>query len=186
MHMKRTTIIVIAVIVLLAAYFGLTYNRLVTEKTAADTQWAQVETQYQRRFDLIPSLVNSVKGVMKQEQAVFGAIADARTHYAGAATPDEKAKAASELESSYARLLVVMENYPTLRSSENVLDLQSQIEGTENRIAVERNRYNEAVRSYNLSAGRFPSSLVAGMFGFAPRAYFQAAAGSEAAPTVNL
>ncbi len=184
--MKRSTVIVIAVIVVVLAYFGLTYNSLVSARTAADAQWAQVETQYQRRYDLIPNLVNAVKGVMKQEQAVFTAIADARTHYAGAQSTDDKAKAASEVESSYARLLVVMENYPQLKSSENVLALQSQIEGTENRISVERGRFNDAVRAYNLSVSRFPSSLVAGMFGFPPRAYLQAAAGTDAAPTVNL
>lgn len=184
--MKRSTIIIIAIVVLVLAYFGLTYNHLVTARTASDAQWAQVETQYQRRFDLIPNLVNAVKGTMKQEQAVFTAIADARTHYAGAASVDDKAKAASEVESSFARLLVVMENYPTLKSSDNVLALQSQIEGTENRISVERGRFNESVGSYNLIVSRFPSSLVAGMFGFPVKAYFQAAAGTDVAPTVNL
>jgi LemA protein len=184
--MKKSTIVIIAVIVVILGYFGTSYNRLVTLNTAADAQWAQVETQYQRRFDLIPNLVNAVKGVMKQEQAVFDAIADARTHYSGAATPNDKAAAASEVESSFARLLVVMENYPQLQSSQNVLALQSQIEGTENRISVERGRYNEAVRDYNLSASRFPSSLAAATFGFHPRAYFEAAAGTEAAPSVQF
>ncbi|HEU0081073.1 MAG TPA: LemA family protein [Candidatus Paceibacterota bacterium] len=184
--MKQSTIIIIAVIVLVLAYFGFTYNHLVTARTAADAQWAQVEAQYQRRFDLIPNLVNAVKGSMKQEQAVFGAIADARTHYANAKGVDDKAQAASEVESSFARLLVVMENYPALKSSENVMALQSQIEGTENRISVERGRFNEAVGSYNLAVSRFPSALVASTFGFQPRAYFKAAAGTEVAPTVNL
>jgi len=184
--MKRSTIIVIAVVVLVLAYFGLTYNNLVTARTTADAQWAQVQAQYQRRFDLIPNLVNAVKGVMKQETAVFGAIADARTHYGAATSIDDKAKAASEVESSFARLLVVMENYPVLKSSDNVLALQSQIEGTENRISVERGRFNEAVGSYNLIVSKFPSSLVAGMFGFPVRAYFQAAAGTDVAPAVNL
>jgi LemA protein len=184
--MKKSTIIILVIVVGILGYFGLTYNKLVTTNTGADAQWAQVETQYQRRFDLIPNLVNAVKGIMKQEQAVFGAIADARTHYAGATNADEKAKAASEVESSFARLLVVMENYPQLQSAENVMALQSQIEGTENRISVERGRYNEAVRSYNLMTGRFPSSLVASVTGFKTRAYFEAAAGSDVAPTVNF
>ncbi len=184
--MKKTTIIIIAVIVILAGYFGITYNKLVSARTSADAQWAQVETQYQRRFDLIPNLVNAVKGVMKQETAVFGAIADARTRYAGAATPDAKAAAASEVESSFARLLVVMENYPQLQSASNVQTLQAQIEGTENRISTERGRYNDDVRSYNLAVSRFPSSLVASMFGFDSRAYFEAAAGTEVAPTVQF
>src|SRR6185369_14362154 len=125
--MKKTTIIVIAVIVVVVGYVGLAYNRLVSTSAAVDAQWAQVETQYQRRFDLIPNLVNAVKGVMKQETAVFGAIADARTHYANAQTTSEKAVAAGEVESSYARLLVVIENYPQLKSADNVLALQSQI-----------------------------------------------------------
>jgi LemA protein len=184
--MKKSTIIIIAVIVIVLGYAGITYNRLVSASTGTDAQWAQVETQYQRRFDLIPNLVNAVKGVMKQEQTVFTAIADARTHYAGAKSVNEKAIAAGEVESAYARLLVVMENYPTLKSADNVLSLQSQIEGTENRISVERGRFNDAVRSYNLITARFPSSLIASIFGFDAKAYFQSAAGSEAAPTVNL
>ncbi|HEY0908143.1 MAG TPA: LemA family protein [Candidatus Paceibacterota bacterium] len=184
--MKKSTIIIIAVVVILVGYFAMTYNRLVTARTAADAQWAQVETQYQRRFDLIPNLVNAVKGVMKQETAVFGAIADARTRYAGATTPDAKAAAASEVESSFARLLVVMENYPQLQSSANVQTLQAQIEGTENRISTERGRYNEDVRSYNLVVSRFPSSLVASVTGFDSRSYFEAAAGTEVAPTVEF
>lgn len=184
--MKKSTIVIIAVIVIILGYVGLTYNRLVTASTAADAQWAQVETQYQRRFDLIPNLVNAVKGVMKQEQAVFGAIADARTHYAGAVTPDAKAQAANEVESAYARLLVVMENYPQLKSSENVQTLQAQIEGTENRISVERGRFNDAVRDYDLVVNRVPSSIVASLFGFGPRAYFQSDASAAAAPTVQF
>lgn len=184
--MKKILIAVIVIVVLFGAYAWSTYNKLVTTSAQADSQWAQVETQYQRRFDLIPSLVNAVKGSMQQEQAVFGAIADARTRYAGATTPDEKAAAASEVESAFARLLVVMENYPQLQSSQNVLALQSQIEGTENRISTERGRYNEDVRAYNLTASRFPGSIVAGMFGFDARSYFEAAAGTEVAPTVNF
>lgn len=184
--MKKITIIIIAVIVVFAGYFALTYNKLVTAQTVADAQWAQVETQYQRRYDLIPNLVNAVKGVMKQETAVFGAIADARTRYAGAVTPDAKAAAATEVESSLARLLVVMENYPTLQSSANVQTLQAQIEGTENRISVERMRYNDQVGTYNLTVSRFPSSLVASLAGFTTRTYFKAAAGTEVAPTVQL
>lgn len=184
--MKKGTIIVIAIVVIILGYIGLTYNSIVTASTAANAQWAQVEAQYQRRLDLIPNLVNAVKGVMKQETAVFTAIADARTHYAGAITTDDKAKAASEVESAYARLLVVMENYPQLKSADNVLTLQSQIEGTENRISVERGRFNDAVRAYNLDVSRFPSSFVAHAFGFAPEAYFQSAAGADVAPTVEF
>lgn len=184
--MNKTLVIIIALVVIIGGYVGMTYNRLVTAQTSANAQWADVETQYQRRFDLIPNLVESVKGVMAQEQAVFGAIADARTRYAGATTPDQKAAAATEVESAFARLLVVMENYPQLKSSENVLALQSQIEGTENRISVERTRYNDSVRGYNLLTTRFPSAFIAGIFGFDNRAYFEAAAGTEVAPKVEF
>ncbi len=184
--MKKIVIILVVVLVVFGFYFTSTYNKLVTANTVADAQWAQVETQYQRRFDLIPNLVNAVRGIMKQEQAVFNAIADARTRYTGALTPNDKAAAASEVESAFARLLVVMENYPQLQSASNVSALQSQLEGTENRISVERGRYNEEVRDYNLIVSRFPSSLVAGIVGFDSRSYFEAAAGSEVAPTVEL
>ncbi len=184
--MKKTIISIVILVVIILGYIGVTYNKLVGASVAVDTQWAQVETQYQRRFDLIPNLVNAVKGVMKQEQAVFGAIADARTRYSGAATVNAKAQAAGELESAFARLLVVMENYPQLKSSENVLGLQSQIEGTENRISTERGRFNEEVKVFNLISSRFPSSLVARMFNFDTKAYFQSAAGTDLAPKVDL
>jgi LemA protein len=184
--MKKSTIIILAVIVLLALYVGVSYNRFVSAGTAVDAQWAQVETQYQRRFDLIPNLVGAVKGIMKQEQEVFGAIADARTRYAGAASTEEKVQAASDLESSFARLLVVMENYPQLQSSANVRDLQAQIEGTENRISVERGRFNEEVRGYNLAVSRFPGKLIASMFGFAPRSYFQSVEEADQSPKVEF
>jgi LemA protein len=184
--MKKIVIILVVVLVIFGFYFTSTYNKLVSANTAADAQWAQVETQYQRRFDLIPNLVNAVKGIMKQEQAVFNAIADARTRYAGASNPNEKAAAASEVESAFARLLVVMENYPQLQSAANVSALQAEIEGTENRISVERMRYNEQVRDYNLIVNRFPGSMVAGITGHDSRTYFEAAAGTEAAPTVEF
>ncbi len=184
--MKKTTIALVVVALLVVGYSFTTYNKLVTASETVDTQWAQVETQYQRRFDLIPNLVNSVKGAMQQEEAVFSAIADARTRYAGAPSVDAKAQAASEVESAFARLLVVMENYPQLKSIDTVQTLLAQIEGTENRISVERGRYNDDVRIYNLSVRRFPGSMVAGLFGYDVKAYFQAAAGSDAAPTVEF
>ncbi len=184
--MKKSTIIVWTIVVLVLVYSGVTYNSLVTADTAADAQWAQVETQYQRRFDLIPNLVNSVKGVMAQEQTVFGAIADARTRYSGAKTTNEKVAAASDVESAFSRLLVIMENYPQLKSSENVLALQSQIEGTENRVSVERSRFNDSIRSYNLLVSRFPSALVARLFGYSPKVYFQSVEQASEAPKVEF
>jgi LemA protein len=184
--MKKGIIAIIVIVVLVVLYGFTTYNSLVSLNVAADTQWKQVETQYQRRFDLIPNLVESVKGVLKQEQTVFAAIADARTHYAGAATPDAKAQAASEVESALGRLLVITENYPQLKSSETVQTLMSQLEGTENRISVERSRYNEMIGAYNLKVKSIPSSIIAAMAGFHERAYFNAAPGAEVAPKVNL
>lgn len=184
--MNKFIIGILIVVVLLGVYGFATYNSLVTLNVAADTQWKQVETNYQRRFDLIPNLVESVKGLMQQEQAVFLGIADARTKYSGAVTPSDKAAAATQVESALGRLLVVMENYPTLQSSGTVQTLMSQLEGTENRISVERMRYNEAVQAYNLKVMRLPSSILASLTGFHERAYFEAAAGAENAPTVKF
>ena len=179
-------VILIGIIILAGLYIGSAYNALVRSNESVTAQWAQVESQYQRRFDLIPNLVESVKGIMKQEQAVFTAIADARTHYAGAATPDQKASAAGQVESSLARLLVVMENYPQLKSADNVQSLMAEIAGTENRISVERMRYNEMVRDYNVSAKTFPGSLIASLFGFGPRTMFEAQTGAADAPKVQF
>jgi len=159
---------------------------MVAMNEGVDAQWAQVESQYQRRLDLVPNLVNSVKGIMAQEQEVFTAIAEARTRYAGAATTDAKVAAATEFESAFARLLVVMENYPQLRSVESVNALMAELAGTENRISVERMRYNEAVRDYNVSVKTFPRTLVASWFGFVPRTMFEAEERAAEAPEVNL
>ncbi|MFA6536265.1 MAG: LemA family protein [Candidatus Paceibacterota bacterium] len=183
---KKTIYIIIAVVIVILLYVWGGYNGLVTTNLAADTQWSQVETQYQRRFDLIPNLVESVKGVMKQEQAIFTALADARTKYSGSTSADAKAQAAGQVETALGRLLAVVENYPTLKSSENVQTLMSQLEGTENRISVERKRFNETVMAYNLKVKTFPSSLLAKTFGFADRALFDAVSGSEVAPKVSL
>lgn len=184
--MKKGILIIVGVLALIALYVGMSYNGLVTANEKADAQWATVETQYQRRFDLIPNLVNSVKGILTQEQTVFQNIADARTKYAGATTPDAKAEAASEVETSLGRLLVIVENYPDLKSSANMQDLMSQLEGSENRISVERTRFNEVIRDYNLSIKRIPKSIIASIFGFEERAYFEATEGTEVAPTVEF
>jgi LemA protein len=184
--MNKKTIIIIAVAVVVIGYVALCYNRLVSSSESVDTQWAQVESQYQRRFDLIPNLVSSVEGAMKQEKAIFTALAEARTRYAGASTASDKASAASDVESAFARLLVVMENYPQLQSSQAVQTLMSQLEGTENRVSVERMRYNDSVRAYNLLTKRVPSSIVAALFGFDAKAYFQSAEEAATAPTVEF
>ncbi len=184
--MKKTTIIILAVLAVVAVYVVSGYNRLVKGNESITNQWAQVETVYQRRLDLIPNLVASVQGVMKQEQKVFGDLAEARTRYAGASTVNDKAQAATGVESALSRLLVVMENYPQLKSSETVQSLMSQLEGSENRISVERMRYNDAVKSYNLLVRSFPINIVAKSFGFAEKTYFEAAEGADVAPAVSL
>lgn len=179
-------IIIGVLLVVVALYAGGKYNGFITQNESIDAQWAQVESQYQRRFDLIPNLVASVQGAMQQEQAVFTAIADARTRYAGAGTTEEKAAAATQVESALGRLLVVMENYPQLASIGTVQSLMAELAGTENRVSVERMRYNELVRDYNVSVKTFPGTLIAGMFGFDARTMFEAAAGAETAPKVEL
>ena len=184
--MKKTLTIILVVVVAVALYCWDIYNKMIIANEAVDNQWAQVETQYQRRVDLIPNLVNSVKGIMNQEQSVFGAISDARTRYAGAITVNDKALAASQVESAFGRLLAVMENYPELKSAENVQTLMAQLEGTENRVSVERKRFNDMVRNFNLMTKRFPSNVVASMFGFSEKVYFESAPGAENAPTVEL
>jgi LemA protein len=178
--------VLVGVLVLGGLLFMGMYNGFVKGSESVDAQWAQVEAQYQRRLDLVPNLVASVQGIMAQEKEVFTALADARTKYAGAQTTNEKAGAATEFESAFARLLVVMENYPQLRSAETVQSLMAELSGTENRVSVERMRYNEMVRDYNISVKTFPGALIAGMFGFSPRTLFEAAEGAETVPQVNL
>lgn len=184
--MKRTLIIILVVVVLIILYGWSSYNSLVILREGATAQWQQVETSYQRRFDLIPNLVASVKGVLTQEQKVFGEIADARSRYAGAQTISDKAVAAGQIESSLGRLLAIIENYPNLKSSETVRDLMVENAGTENRISTERGRYNEAVRTYQIAIQRFPRSIIAALFGFDKIEYFQAVDGAEVAPRVEL
>lgn len=183
--MKKTWWIVLAVVVVIGGYAWTTYNSFVSLNTAVDGQWAQVETVYQRRFDLIPNLVASVKIITNQEQSVFGALAEARTRYSGATTVDQKAAAATQVDGALGRLLAVVENYPQLASSGNVRDLMTQLEGTENRISTERQRFNDAVSAMNIKVQRFPSNLFAGMFGFHAREFFKSTSGAEIAPKVT-
>ncbi len=184
--MKHIWWVVLGIVVIVALYIGGVYNGLVSSNEGVDAQWAQVESQYQRRLDLVPNLVNSVKGIMAQEDEIFTALAEARTKYGGAASSDEKAAAASEFEGALGRLLVVMENYPQLRSVEAVQSLMTELAGTENRISVERMRYNEHVRDYNVGVKTFPRSFLASMFGFGPRTMFEAAEGADTVPEVQL
>lgn len=163
------------------------YNRLVTGQEAVVTKWAQVESQYQRRFDLIPSLVGATKGALRQEQEVFKAIADARTHYAGTNPgSDERVKATGQVESALSRLMVIMENYPELKSNGTIRDLMTELAGTENRIQVARERYNEEVQGWNVQVKSFPTNVLAGMFNFHQKSFFESEKGSEKATTVDL
>lgn len=179
-------IVVLVIVVLLVVWGVSSYNGFVRQNEAITGQWAQVENQFQRRYDLIPNIVATVKGVAAQEQSVFTAIADARTHYAGATTQDAKAAAAGEVESALGRLLVITENYPTLQSSQSFRDLTTELEGTENRIAVERMKYNDLVRAYDTSVKTFPSSVLAKIFGMSEHAYFNAPEAATTAPQVNF
>lgn len=192
--MSKTLIVVIAVlgigvlIVLVAfgQYVGVK-NTLVTKNEAVKASWSQVDIVLQRRADLIPNLVETVKGYAKQEQTVFGDIAKARSALLSAGTPQEKIAANGQLDGALGRLLVIVENYPQLKSNENFLRLQDEIAGTENRIAVERKRYNDTLQDYNTYVQQFPNSLFAGFAGFKPNeAYFQASEGSRAVPKVNF
>ena len=178
--------LLLLVILILGGTLWGTYNSLVEKSQSVDAQWAQVETQYQRRYDLIPSLVKSVDKIFDQEKAVFGQIAEARTRYAGAQTTDEKVAAGNEVESALSRLLVIIENYPELRSSANVTQLMDELAGTENRISVERGRYNTAVRDYNTTVKKFPTVLIASMFNFTERNYFESIPDASKPPVVDF
>ena len=183
---KSIWLVIIAVAVIVVAWVWTSYNRLVTANEGVVNQWAQVSVQYQRRLDLIPNLVESVKGIMGQEQKIFGELAAARASYTGARSANDQVAAANQVEGALGRLLAIMENYPQLKSAENVQTLMAQLEGAENRISVERGRYNDLVRNFNILTKRFPMSVMAGIFGYSDKDYFQAAAGAENAPKVDL
>ena len=181
---KGLTVMLLAVAAVSGS--GCSYNTFVSQEEAIKTQWAQVENQLQRRNDLIPNLVETVKGVAQQEKDVFGRIADSRARLAGATTPEERISAANEQSAALARLLVVVENYPELRSNESFQRLMDSLEGTENRLAVERMRYNERIQEYNTARRRFPSNVTAGIFGFKEYPLFNAPPEAEALPKVNF
>lgn len=165
---------------------GCSYNRFVSQEEAIKAQWAQVENQLQRRNDLIPNLVETTKGFAQQERDVFTAIADSRAKLAGARTPQETMAAANEQSSALARLLVVVENYPELKSSQTFARLMDELAGTENRIAVERMRYNERVQEYNTARRQFPANVTAGVFGFQEYPLFEAPESAKQVPTVDF
>lgn len=177
-----TTMLVVAA----GASSGCSYNRFVSEEETVKAQWAQVDNQLQRRNDLIPNLVESTKGFAQQERDVFTAIADSRAKLAGAQTPEQRIQAANEQSSALARLLVVVENYPQLKSSETFARLMDELAGTENRIAVERMRYNEAVQRYNTSRRQFPSNITASIFGFDEYPLYEVPESARVVPKVDF
>ena len=193
--MKKSTIIVIAVVAIIAIWGVSSYNGMVKMEETVNTEWSNVGNQYQRRSDLIPNLVNTVKGYASHEKETFQAVVDARTKAtqmtisADDLTPEkmqEFQKVQGEIGSALGRLLAITEAYPDLKANENFKELQAQLEGTENRISVERKKFNDAARSYNTAIRTFPRNLLAGMFGFDKRPYFEAEEGAEKAPKVEF
>lgn len=193
--MKKSIIIIIAVVAVIVIWAVSMYNGLVTMDESVNSQWANVETQYQRRADLIPNLVNTVKGYASHEKETLEGVVEARSKAtqmqvnANDLTPEKLAeyqKAQGAVTSALGKLLAITENYPDLKANQNFLELQAQLEGTENRINVARTNFNNAAQAYNTAIRRFPKSLFASMFDFDKHAYFEAAEGTETAPTVSF
>jgi LemA protein len=178
-------IVLVVVISLFSWYIG-NRNQLVVLEEDINASWAEIDNQLQRRSDLIPNLVETVKGFAAQESEVFTNIADARARLAGAGTVKEKAESYNELQGALSRLLVVVENYPQLKSNENFIRLQDELAGTENRIAVARKRYNDTVRTFNRRIRMFPSNIIAGMMGLEQRDYFEIEESARSAPQVDF
>lgn len=187
---QKTLLIVAAIIILIIVipllYLKGTYNSLVTMDETVKGAWAQVENQLQRRFDLIPNYVETVKGYAAHEKEVFIKVTEARSKVAGAGSIGQKIGAQNQLSAALARLLVVVERYPDLKANANFIRLQDELAGTENRIAVERRRYNETVKVYNIKIRRFPTNLLAGMFGFEKAAFFQVPKERQEVPKVKF
>ncbi|MCI5706688.1 MAG: LemA family protein [Odoribacter sp.] len=196
--MKKSYIILIVIAVIILSiffWFKNTYNGMVTMQENVSAQWSNVENQYQRRLDLIPNLVNTVKGYAEHEQNTLNGVVEARAKATqmqinldnlDEATMKKLNAVQGELSTALSRLMAISENYPDLKANENFRDLQAQIEGTENRIAVERRKFNNTARAYNTSIRQFPQNMLAGMFGFTPKPYFEANAEAENAPKVEF
>ncbi|RLB80486.1 MAG: LemA family protein [Deltaproteobacteria bacterium] len=187
---QRNLLIAVVVIVLIFfsvfSFFKSTYNTFVNLDESVKASWAQVDNQLQRRYDLIPNLVETVKGYAKQEREVFIKVTEARSRVGGATKIPDKIKANNELTGALSRLLVVMERYPDLKSNQNFIRLQDELAGTENRIAVERRRYNEAVKKYNVKIRSFPENMLASMFGFSKATFFEVPEVAKTAPKVKF
>ena len=178
--------VIIGVVIIIVAILAGSYNNLVKLEAQTDTAFSDVQVQLQRRSDLIPNLVNTVKGYASHETEVFTAVSDARAKLAGATTVEEASQADAELSSALSRLLAISESYPELKSNENFLSLQDELAGTENRISVARKDYNEAVQRYNVKIRTFPTSILANIFGFEKKSLFEADANAQSAPQVNF
>jgi LemA protein len=185
MHVRRRLAFVTLFCAALATS-GCGYNTLVSQNESVDGAWSEVQNQLQRRNDLIPNLVETVKGFAKQEQDVLIKVTEARSRVAGAGSRADAIEASNDLSNALARLMVVVEAYPELKSDQNFLRLQDELAGTENRLAVARKRYNDAVQAYNTTAKRFPTNLMAMVFGFEQREYFDAPESAEAVPQVKF
>ena len=181
-------IVIVLILIVLIPFFYLkgTYNSLVAMDESVKGAWAQVENQLQRRYDLIPNLVETVKGYATHEREVFVQVTEARSKVGGATSIPDKIGANNQLSAALSRLLVVVERYPELKANTNFIRLQDELAGTENRIAVERRRYNEAVRAYNIKIRQFPTNLIAGMFGFQKAAFFEVPQERQEAPKVKF
>jgi LemA protein len=185
--MKNFFIVIGVLLVLMVVAFAGTYNGIIVKKETITAKWAQIENQLQRRNDLIPNLVNTVKGYAVHEKTVFENITLARSQWANAKTLEEKVHAAGALDTAISRLLLVVENYPNLKADQTFLKLMDELAGTENRIAVERMRYNETVRDYNVAVRIFPGNFIAGMFGLKPATeYFKAEEKTKVVPEVKF
>lgn len=187
-HTGRNILIGVAIVIVGLIMIGIgTYNSLAKQNQKVESSWSQVQNVMQRRYDLVPNLVNTVKGSMKQEQKVFGDIADARKQYSQASSTKDKIKANTQLDQSVGTLVnVIQENYPELKSNDNVQTLMTQLEGSENRIAVERKRYNESVQTYNQSVVTFPKNIFANMMGLGQKPYFKASTNAQNTPSVDF
>ncbi|HIH43508.1 MAG TPA: LemA family protein [Candidatus Methanoperedenaceae archaeon] len=188
--MSNKTYIAIGILLLLfvvpVLWYVSTYNSLVSKDNDVEAKWQQVEVQYQRRMDLIPNLVNTVKGYAGFEQKVLTDVTELRSRWQGATTKEGKISAAGEFETALGRLIAVAENYPDLKANQNFLALQDELANTENKIAVERQRYNEAVRDYNIAIASIPTKFVASNMGITKKPYFEAKTGAEEPPQVNI
>lgn len=187
--MKKGMIIILviaAILLIVGATLAISYNGVVGLSEEVDNKFSTIDTMLQRRADLIPNLVNTVKGYANQEKEIIDSVTEARAKLMGANTVGEKAQADGELTSALNRLLVVVENYPDIKSSQNFINLSDELAGTENRIATARKDYNDAVKTYNTKIKKFPTNMIVGMFGFEAKEYFEASEASKGVPNVNF